>query len=287
MDNPLAIALRESRSPADLYGRAFRHFHTLFRSRPKADVSRIWLLSHLPDEVCRDWGALGWSATGALIAMVAHQLEGHMAELAMMVSAENVEEIRVCVASWPPELIARLDSIILVQGAICGAHLQASEIVRMRVLEWERNGDDRDKKYKHWLRALARAALVLQGKAKPSLDDPFLYEVKQKAVEQLRPVVLRLRKKFAECNRMPKDEDIVKAFDEEAKNPDLPFLSDTHNRDLWARFYRKAPVTFLHFSPEKLFDSYVAFVTKHRLFDKDHDVNPEYVRKIISSFSLK
>ena len=129
---------------------------------------------------------------------------------------------------------------------------------------------------------------MLQGKAKASLADPFLREVKQKAAEQLRPIVARMKKKFEEYRGAPRKhkdpeaflrEEIVKSFEEEALNPDVPFLNENYER--WVSFYREKPLMFLHLSAEALFDAFLAVTTKHKL---EHG-EAKYVRDKI--YSLK
>jgi hypothetical protein len=102
----------------------------------------------------------------------------------------------------------------------------------------------------------------------------FLKVVKPVAVEQLRPIVARLKDRFARQRREPTEEQILAAFAEETQNPEAPFLNHPHNREWWLRFYSRDPVAYLHFSPERLFDEYTGFFTTH---------DPEYVRKKISS----
>jgi hypothetical protein len=256
MELPLAIAARESKGPDELYGRALQYFQTRFCSRPEADMSRVSLLSHdLPD---KERAMMGAVIAGALVAMLDHKT--HCGDLS-----------KVPLVLMPPELQGQLDEIIITQGPITGHALLTSDLVLSRVFEWERKDYG---KYKRWLRALNKAARVHQGKMTRPLTDPFLGEVKQAAVQQLRPVVARMQEKFAKQRRMPEGQQIVAAFDEETRNnPDAPFLSHAHNHELWLRFYRRDPVAYLHLSPEKIFDEFTGFVGTH---------DPEYGRQKIS-----
>lgn len=196
---------------------------------------------------------MGATITGAVVAILDH--ETHCGVL----------------GDVPADLHARLDEIIITQGAITGVALLTSDLALSRVSEWERTDL---RKYKRWLKALDKAARIHQQRAAAPLQDVALPQVKRLAVEQLRPVVSRLQERFAKQRRTPTPERIVEAFAEETRGPDVPFLSHAHNRQLWLRFYRRDPVAHLHLSAERLFDSFAAFVSMH---------DAEYVRKKISS----
>jgi hypothetical protein len=261
MENPWALALKEAKEPDDLYSFAFRYFQTLFRSlSPKADVSGTNIFSHdLPDALRGDRIMTGVMFAGALMAMLDHESPNSDAKMPFI--------------EVPVKQQGRLDEIIIAQGAITGAALLTSDLVLRRMSEWERTDMP---KYKRWLKALDKAARVHQQRTSAPLTDPYLKEVKRVAVEQLRPVVARMKAKFAKQRRLPTEQEIVEAFAEETRDADAPpFLSHSHNRELWLKFYRRDPVAHLHLSAEKLFDNFSAFVGMHG--------NAEYVRKKISS----
>jgi hypothetical protein len=171
----------------------------------------------------------------------------------------------------PREIRGQLDEIILAQGAITGTGLLASDLVLMCVLEWER-ADSR--KYRRWQRALDKAARVRQGTTAAPLKDPFWREVKRRAIEELRPVVARLRERLSAKRRDVSEGEIVDIFAEEARDSGAPFLSYALNHGLWLRFCKREPLAFRHLSPEKLFDAFVALNSGHN--------DPEYVRRMIS-----
>jgi hypothetical protein len=255
MGNPLAIALRESPTPERMYAQSFAYFQSVFGSHPHADVSRSSIFSHdLPHGIRQDRRMMGATMTGALVAMLDHETECSI------------------LGEVPAELHAQLDEIIIKQGAITGVALLTSDLVLTRVSEWERTDH---RKYKRWLKSLDKAARIHQQRTAAPIEDVLLPRVKQVAVEQLRPVVARLQERFAKQRRLPTASQIVEAFAEETRNPDVPFLNHEHNRDLWVRFYRRDPIAYLHLSAERLFDAFAASVGMH---------DPEYVRKKISSF---
>jgi hypothetical protein len=265
----LVLVLGQSAAPDESYAMSFRHFQALFRScGPADDVSKIQLPSYLHDTAYQDFVTLGSVITGALLAMLAHS--GDDADW----SAVPLQGLRVYVKSKLPGPVRELfDEIILTQGAITGMGLLASDIVMMRVLEWER-GDYA--KSKRWLGALDKFARVIQWKMKTPFGDPFLAEYKRQAVKQILPALTRLQDWHRSQRTLPADQQIVEAFAEEAKNPDLPFLHHPHNWKRWLDFCREEPRTFLTASPETLFDSFFGFVSKH---------DPDYARKMISSSS--
>ena len=199
---------------------------------------------------------LGAAIAGSLMAMLDHEID---------LGAE-APFVRIT-----PELCKNLDEIILEQAAIAGAVLLTSDLVLSRALEWERQDH---RKYDRWLKALNKAERVHQRRMAAPLTDFLLPEVKQAAVQQLRPVVAKLRERFSKERALPSgktlDEEILDAFAEEANDPDVPVLNRPHNRQLWLRFYRRDPITFLHLSPEKLWDEFTGFVTTHKR---------DYVRK--------
>lgn len=252
MGNPLALAFIQS--PDRMYAQTFDYFQSVFRSRPRVDVSRSNIFAHdLPEGIRQDRRIMGEVMTGALVAMLDHKTQcGVLGDV-------------------PAELHLQLDEVIITQGAITGIALLTSDLVLTRVSEWERIDH---LKYKRWLKALDKAARIHQQRAAAPLEDVALPQVKRLAVEQLRPVVSRLQERFAKQRRTPTPEKIVEAFAEETRGLDVPFLSHEHNRDLWLRFYRRDPVAYLHLSPERLFDAFTAFVSMH---------DAEYVRKRISA----
>jgi hypothetical protein len=254
MESPLAIALRESKGPDDLYGHAFHYFQTLFRSHPNANVRTISVLSHdLPAPLARDRRMMGTVFSGAIVAMLDHEADcGVLNEI-------------------PAELHAQLDEIIIEQGAVTGAALLTSDLVLSRVSEWERTDY---RKYKRWLKSLDKASRVHQQLTAAPLDDVFLPEVKRRSVEQLRPLMSRLQERLAKQRRVPSEQQIVAAFEEEARSPEATFLSNPHNHQQWFRFFSRDPVSYMYLSPEKLWDEFTGFVKSHKA---------GYVRKKISA----
>jgi hypothetical protein len=90
-------------------------------------------------------------------------------------------------------------------------------------------------------------------------------------------VLARMQERFSKERVLPAgktlNDEIVDAFTEETNNPELPFLNQPHNHELWIRFLRRNPLTYLRLSPEKLFDEFTGFVSMHKA---------EYVRQQIS-----
>jgi len=268
--------------PDDLYREAFHYFQILFNSS-QADaheMREIQLISYLPESVYRDRTTQGAVITGAIVAMYAHEVEadlrGDVVDLnaVALAGARTIEEILVCLTTMPQEVLNQLDEIILRQGIVTGDGLHASDVVFKRVLNWQ-NHDLR--KHQRWLRALGKHARIQQGMEKTPLTDPFLREVKARALEQLRPVVIRLQKWYEQQRsshaRTQEEQEIVEAFAREAANPGLPFLSGAHNLELWLNFCHEDPQAFVSLSPENLFHAFMGYVTKH-------DV--DYIRQMIS-----
>lgn len=248
--NQLAIAP----TPNEMYQRAFEYFAGFFRPHGAQDVSTVNLLAFdLPETIREDRRIMGAVMTAGVIAILDHETQcGIQGDV-------------------PTELHQQLDEIILKQCGITGNALLTSDLVLSRASEWERTDYRR---YRLWLKALEKAARIHQQRTPAPIDTVFLPAVKKLAIEELRPVVARIRERFARQHRTPSEQEIVEAFAKETHNPDLPFLSHKHNRKLWLRFYQSDPVAYLNFSPERLFDAFTAFVTTHE---------PEYVRKKISA----
>jgi len=263
MTDPLSIAIRQSVDPDERYAAAYLEFQTLFRTKPEADVSLIQLPSHLTNFVYSNRELLGATITGAILAMLDHEKNrGDWSEKSLL-------ELPPIVKEMPAGIRERLDEIILTQGAITGTGLLASDLVMTRVLEWERSDN---RKYTAWLRALEKVRKIHTRRTAVPLTDPFWREVKRIAVEQLEPFMRRLKERFSKSRRYKRDE-IVTAFEEEAKHPDSPSLI-RDNLERWLCFFRREPEEYLHCSPEKLFDEFVAVMTTHKA---------DYVRKTISS----
>jgi hypothetical protein len=277
--NPLSAAVAAFRDrPDDLCRESFKHFQTLFRSsQAKArEMQEIQLISYLPANVYQDRGTLGAVITGAMMATFTHQAETRDVDARCLPaaialgSAETMEEIKMCLACLPDDACHQLDEIILRQGVLTGSGLLASDIVLMRVLQWERHDLA---KTERWLRALRKAARIQQRKQAAPLSDPFWNEVKERTLDQLRPIVARMRAWYKGKRENPTRAEIVEAFAKESSNPDLSILTES-NRDLWMAFCCYNPQAFLRLSAENLFDEFVGYVTSH---------GSEYTRKKISS----
>jgi len=253
----LKAAIESSRNrPDQLYAKAFLYFQAIFR-HTEGDVSQIQLISYLPEEAYGSRQALDCLITGALVAMFAHRVK-NTADW----SKVSTQEILTYPAIMPPALVQQLDTIILEQIKLMGADLLASDLVLIRILAWQR---DDYSKTKRWLRALDKATRIHQRMASVPLTDPFLREVKQKALEELRPAMERLQKKFQAQHALPVRDEIIKAFEREADNPNLPWLSDPHNLSRWLDFCRSDPFAFLKSPPAQLFDAFAAFVSRHEV----------------------
>ncbi|MGC1453395.1 MAG: hypothetical protein WA830_25460 [Candidatus Sulfotelmatobacter sp.] len=263
MENPLAIAVRDSQSPDELHEHFFRYFQGLFLLHPKSNVRGTSVLSHdFPDALFRTPSMLGLALAGALMAMLNHEMD--LGPGAPFVAVT-------------PEHFKILDEIILEQAAIAGGILNTSHLVLSRTLEWERKDD---RKYTRWLKALGKAQRVHQRKMAAPITDRSEPEAKRIAVEQLRPMWTRLREKFAKQHRLPNPKQVRAAFEEEITSPDAPqFVGIAHNRQLWLRWldskHDDLVKIALTYSVEKVYDSYVAFVRGYS--------NPDYARKKISS----
>jgi|SRR5277367_3567913 len=267
MATPLVLFLERPMTPDESYTASFRHFQAMFRSS-RGDVTRTQLPSCLHESAYGDFVTMGSVITGALLAMLAHHGDD------VDWSGISLEGLRIYVKTRMPPAVQHLfDEIIITQGAITGTALAASELVMMRLLEWER-GDYN--KFERWTSALNKAARVLQGKMKTPLDRPELAEVKRQGVEQIRPVLAGLRDWHRNLRTKPSEDQIVNAFAEQVRTLDLPFLSHPDNLTHWLEFCRTEPLSFLNLSAEVLFDSFVGFVSKHE---------SEYARKKISSTS--
>jgi hypothetical protein len=268
--NSLPTAIRIAADPDARFAEAFRKFRALFKLEPDADASNILLPAYslyVPDLGSPNREALGAAITGAILAMLDHAEErarGDWAEKSLL-------ELPGIVHTMPAEIRDRLDQIVLAQGEITGGGLCASDLVLARILYWEQNDG---RKYDRWLAALAKASRVRRRETYVPLVDPFWHEVKRAAVEQLRPFVTRLKERVGRLRRCGTDE-IFAVFESEAKHPDSPpLLTDEHNLERWLCFFRREPAEYVLFSPEKLFDEFVAFVTTHKV---------DYTRKMISS----
>ena len=263
--NSLPTAIRSAAEPDARFAEAFRQFRELFRLKPDADVSNIRLLSYITGNEFVHREILGAVITGAVLAMLDHEKDrGDWAEKSLL-------ELPAIVDSVPGKIRDRLDEIILAQGGTTGEELNASDLVWRCVLQWQRTDS---RKHKRWLRALDKAARVRQGTTAAPLKDPFWRDIKQRAVEELRPVVKRLRERLSAKRKDVSEEEIVIIFAEEALDSGALFLCHPLNHELWIQFCKRDPLGFRHLSPEKLFDAFVAFSSGHN--------DPEYVRRMIS-----
>jgi len=120
------------------------------------------------------------------------------------------------------------------------------------------------RKYKRWLRALDRAARVQAGLTKPPLDDPFLRDVKKKALEQLSPLVARIKYWYRKRLLVPNSEDIVSQFCAEVKLGSFPWLNHPHNHAKWMAFLKEHPDSIVTVSAPELFALFASFDSQHK-----------------------
>jgi hypothetical protein len=247
-----------------LYTEWFGRFQNLF-ANCKGDVSKIQLLSYIPDdELLASRAALGAIVSAALLAMLDRKRSSGGSSLI-------VAEIPASIALMPPDLLSTLDEIILEQGSRTGSKMQSSELVMTRAMHWEVYDY---RKYKRWLRSLDKAARVQAGFTTPLLDDPFLRDVKKAALEQLSPLVARMKDWYRKRRRVASSDDIVMQFCAEVRVGSFPWLSLPHNHAKWIAFLKKHPESIVTVSAPELFDSFVAF-------DSGHEKN--YTRQRYSS----
>lgn len=240
MSNPLAIALRQSPTPDQMYRHAFGYFQAVCAIHPDANMRGINILAHdLPEALRANRALLGATMSGAIAAILDHETQcGILGDV-------------------PTNLHAPLDDIIIEQGEIVGATLLTSDLALGRVAEWERSDS---RKYERWLKALGKAARVHQRRQAAPITDPILKDVKRAAVPQIRLVMNRMKERFGNERRTPTDAQIVEAFIRELDSPDVPWMAHEHNRRFWLDFFRRDPLTNLHLSAERLYDAYDAFV---------------------------
>jgi hypothetical protein len=218
---------------------------------------------HLPETAYKDRRALGLVLTGAILAMFAHRVKVDPAKNRSAVErARRFGENGVLVYTHdlPAEHREQLDEIILDQTETIGAGIFASDVATSRFLDWQHHDY---RKFRRALRALDKAARIDHGILRTPLTDPFRREAKKAAVAELRPVILRLQKWFKEQRERPPQNKVVEQFRREAENPSLPWLSNPHNLALWIKFVRESTRLVLTCSPEKAFDEFAAFVTRH------------------------
>lgn len=266
METTPIIALEVCRrSPDEFYASAFRYFQTVFTGTD-GDVSQAQLPSYIPDDIYGDPAMLGCAFTAAIVVIFSHRVKstGDWSKVSR-------SEVLAYVALMPPGFVAQLDNIILEQGRIVGTLLAYSDLVMSRVLSWEREDY---RMTKRWLAALDKAARIHQRKKRAPLKDPLLRQHKKEALKQLNPAIRRLREEIQKQQRRVRasPNDVLVAFFNEARNPDLPFLRK--NLRLWMDYCLQNPLPFLTESPADLFDGFVGFVTQHK---------SDYVRKKIST----
>jgi hypothetical protein len=237
-----------------LYTEWFDRFQHLF-ANCEGDVSKTQLISHIPDdELLASRAALGAIVSAAVLAMLDRKRSSGGNSVA-------VAEIPTSFALMPPDMLLTLDEIILEQGARTGSKIQASDLVQTRVMHWEIYDY---RKYKRWLRALDKAARVQAGLNKPPLDDPFLRAVKKAALEQLSPLVARMKDWHRKRRRVPDADDIIEQFCFEVRAGSFPWLSHPHNHAKWMAFLKKYPDSIVTVSAPELFDLFAAFDSRHK-----------------------
>jgi hypothetical protein len=242
-----------------LYVEWFHRFRAIFTDCA-GDVSKTRLIAHMPEEAYRSRAAMGAVISAAILAMLDKKM-GTGGE------STTLAELPAYPTIMPPEILTVLDEIIVEQGKRTGTGLLASDIVMTRVLEWEKY--DRVKTTR-WLRALDKAARVQARETPVPLDDPFRRMAKRKAVEELRPAILRLQKWFKRQRVQPSKESVVEEFQRIVRDLELPFTCHDHNFQLWTNFARARTLSLVTLSPERLFDEFAGFVEGH---------DSEYTRK--------
>ena len=261
----LARIIEESRkSPDRLFQDAFRAFQSLLAPLKQPSACKLQLPSYLPESAYSDRQVLGLLISAALMAMLDHELKTGGEKIAP-------DQLLTYIGLMTPEMQAGFDDIIVEQAEIIGAGLFASDLALSRFLQWQRYDYAR---FSRALKALDKAARIYQRRTATPLTDPFLAEVKQRALLELRPVLKKLQEEFKARRRQPTKDEILKAFEREVTNPALPHLGNSHNLQLWLEFLRRDPLVVLSASPAELFDDFQAFVSSH---------SSDYTRRKVSS----
>ena len=261
-------------SPDELYGTSFLYFQSLFRDLKGSTASKIQLPSYLPGNIYNDRRALGLVIEGAIMAMFDHRVKVDPAKNRSAVKrarrfAEN--GVLVYTHEMPSEHREQLDEIILDQAAAIGASIFASDLATSRFLDWQHHDCP---KFRRGLRALDKAARVDQQLMPAPLTDPFRHKNRKAVIAELRPVLKRIQDEFRARHAINAEAEVLKAFEREASNPDLPFLSNPHNLNLCLRYLRNNPLHLLSISAADLYNELAAAATSHSI---------DYTRRKLSS----
>jgi hypothetical protein len=259
----LGVIVDSSRGQLNrMYDESFVFFQMMFR--PKADVTKIQLQSHLPGSVYQDRRVLGTILTAAIVAMLDHRCRSGGRSLT------PDELLAVVKLIAPPQLIWNLDEIIIAQLGSLGGGLLASDLALMRFIHFQQHDY---KKQQRALRAMDKAAKVAQMKTARPLTDPYLREAKALAIKELQPVLETVRERFRLRNRRATTAELVQAFEQEARNPGQPFLNNPHNLVLLLEFVKQNPIVLDEADAPEFFDAFVGCTTKH---------DAEYARQRVS-----
>jgi hypothetical protein len=179
-------------------------------------------------------------------------------------------------AQPPTAILEKLDELIIHQAATFGWRLVLSPIVHSRFAQWG-NAPQGPELFDCLGKALARSALILQGRKKPPIADPGLRLFKRDMVRELRKVVALLVRRSSQ--KLGPDR-LVKEFQAVVnEGQDAPLLKA--NLESWLEFLRSNEAAWLsalssgrRVSAAGLFDAWRAWAMGY---------DPETVRQKISS----
>jgi len=137
--------------------------------------------------------------------------------------------------SLSDELFAKLDSIILHQAQTLGWRITLSELVRLRMSQWD-HAENGPELFRKLGSAFARLALIVQRRELPPVDDPDQWAVKQETVRELRLVLRMMRGSLSVKRREPVRDEVLALFSSTvSESSSFPHLSA--NRDRWLKFF--------------------------------------------------
>ena len=178
-----------------------------------------------------------------------------------------------------PEVLSKLDRIILRQAETLGWRLLVSTRVLHRISMWEAEGNGADK-FLRLGKALARWVRIVQRKELSPIDNPDLVPTKDRTIRELKSVMRKMKEVISAGRNSPNSAELSECFVRIVSYSGKKFPSLRGNLLRWVRFFQENPRSLMAHTfgkrptPAALFYEWLSFC-------KGHDA--ETLRKMISS----
>jgi hypothetical protein len=179
-----------------------------------------------------------------------------------------------------PEVLSKLDRIILRQAETLGWRLFISTRVLHRISMWEADGKGANL-FLRLGKALAKSVRIVQRKELSPIDNPDLVLAKDRTIRELKSVMRKMKRVISARGNSPKAGELSESFVRIVLDSGEKFPNLKGNLLRWVWFLQENPTSLMAHTFGKRRPTPAALFYEWLSFCKGHDA--ETLRKMISS----